>query len=227
MFTYAIRNPVTENDSGPLHRALGAEIRRRRQAAGLGVSDLARLAGISKGFVSQIEHARSSPSLATLAAVALALGVPVAELLAGAAPGPERHRERDMPVVALPDGVEVTLLSTPADRFALVRLSLSPRASAGSRAHTHAGEECAVAVRGSCTFEYGDEAFAVTRGDVLRFDASVPHRYVAGARPCELLCVLTAPGVLPTSPSPAAPTGSPARTPARRRSDTPGPSPRR
>lgn len=174
------------------------------------MSDLARLAGISKGFVSQIERARTSPSLATLAAVARALGVPVAELLAEAAPSLDWHRERDLPVVALPDGVEVTLLSMPADRFALVRLSLPPRASAGNRAHTHAGEECAVAVRGSCTFEYGDEALAVTRGDVLRFDARVPHRYVAGTRPCELLCVLTAPGVLPTSPSPAAPAGSPA-----------------
>ena len=41
--------------------------------------------------------------------------------------------------------------------------------------------------------------YRLAPGDVLRFDARIPHRYVGGAQACLLLCVLTAPGVLPTS----------------------------
>lgn len=187
-----------ENDSRRLHVALGAEIRRRREAAGLGVSELARRAGVSKGFVSQIERARTSPSLATLDAIARALGAPVADLLSPTR-RLELHHERDRPVVTLPDGVQVTLLSAPADRFALVRLHLPAHGTAGDRTHVHPGEECAIVVRGACTFEHGAESVALAPGDVLRFDARIPHRYVGGAQACLLLCVLTAPGVLPTS----------------------------
>jgi transcriptional regulator with XRE-family HTH domain len=61
---------------------VGAEIRRRRQQQGLSLTDLARLAGVSKGYLSQIEAGVATrPSAQTLFKLARALGTSMAELL--------------------------------------------------------------------------------------------------------------------------------------------------
>ena len=56
---------------------LGRKIRDLRLRRGLTVQQLAELTGLSKGFVSQVENNRTSPSLATLQALSAALNVPV------------------------------------------------------------------------------------------------------------------------------------------------------
>lgn len=61
---------------------LGAEIRRRREEQGLSLSDLARMAGVSKGYLSQIEHEQARrPSAQTTFKIARALGTSIGELL--------------------------------------------------------------------------------------------------------------------------------------------------
>jgi transcriptional regulator with XRE-family HTH domain len=77
--------------------AFGSEIRRRRLDQGLSLSDLARLAEVSKGYLSQIEtEAATRPSATTLLKIARALGTSVGELLgeAGATPA---QGEPDIP----------------------------------------------------------------------------------------------------------------------------------
>lgn len=54
---------------------LGAELRRARERAGLGVRELATLAGLSPEAVSAIERGRRYPSLQTLEALAHALNI--------------------------------------------------------------------------------------------------------------------------------------------------------
>jgi transcriptional regulator with XRE-family HTH domain len=60
---------------------LGARIRRRRKALGLAAKDLARAAGVSPSYVSQLEHGtQERPSLDVVHALAVALGLSSAEL---------------------------------------------------------------------------------------------------------------------------------------------------
>lgn len=63
-------------------------VRRYRVARGLSNGELAARAGISQAMLSKIEHARTSCSLTTLARLATALVVPVADLPHGDEPGP-------------------------------------------------------------------------------------------------------------------------------------------
>lgn len=61
---------------------LGLRIRRRRKALGLAAKELARAAGVSPSYVSQLEHGKQDrPSLEVLNALAAALGLPTSELL--------------------------------------------------------------------------------------------------------------------------------------------------
>lgn len=60
----------------------GARIRRLREEQGLSLSELARLSGVSKGYLSQVERLEEArPSASTLFALAKALGTSVAALL--------------------------------------------------------------------------------------------------------------------------------------------------
>ena len=59
---------------------LSQNIRRIRQAQGMTVAGLAERSGFSKGFISQIENFRQSPSLKSLMKIADALGVSFSEL---------------------------------------------------------------------------------------------------------------------------------------------------
>ncbi|WP_204323984.1 helix-turn-helix domain-containing protein, partial [Stenotrophomonas maltophilia] len=67
-------------------REVGARIRALRQAKGLSLDTVAGKAGLSIGFLSQIERGLSSPSLKALASLADALGLPIAGLFEARAP---------------------------------------------------------------------------------------------------------------------------------------------
>ncbi len=64
-----------------------------RRAAGLTQAGLSAAAGLSPAAVGLIETGRSAPALGTLAAIAAALGVPLAALF-GAAPAPKKSPKK-------------------------------------------------------------------------------------------------------------------------------------
>jgi transcriptional regulator with XRE-family HTH domain len=67
--------------------SLGEKIRSLRRRRGLTVQGLASACSLSKGFISQVENGRTSPSLGTLVELARVLGVSPALLVANGTPG--------------------------------------------------------------------------------------------------------------------------------------------
>ncbi len=61
----------------------GREVRRRREAAGLTLEDLAESSGLSPNYIGQIETGKRDPSLATMESLAQALDVPLGDLIGG------------------------------------------------------------------------------------------------------------------------------------------------
>ena len=69
--------------------AVGDEIRRRRTEQGLSLNDLARVAHVAKGYLSELENNQAPrPSATTLYKIAEALGTSVAELMGDDDPQP-------------------------------------------------------------------------------------------------------------------------------------------
>ncbi|GAY11662.1 helix-turn-helix domain-containing protein [Pseudonocardia sp. N23] len=66
---------------GPPLRAIADAVRRERTRRELSLGELARRAGLSKSTLSQLESGSGNPSVETLWALAVALGVPFARLL--------------------------------------------------------------------------------------------------------------------------------------------------
>ena len=59
---------------------LGKNLKRIRTAKGISQGEIGRRLGVDKGFVSNIEHGKTNPTLATIAKLAKAIGVSVSEL---------------------------------------------------------------------------------------------------------------------------------------------------
>jgi transcriptional regulator with XRE-family HTH domain len=66
-----------------LHRSLARRIKHLMRAKGLSVNRLADFSGIGRGRMSEILAAKSSPTVRTLARIADALDVRVADLFTG------------------------------------------------------------------------------------------------------------------------------------------------
>src|SRR5438105_13004998 len=69
-------------DHQAVQGVLAANLRRLRIARHLSLSELARATGVSKATLSGIENGRANPTVDTLAGLAAALRVSLAELLA-------------------------------------------------------------------------------------------------------------------------------------------------
>lgn len=60
---------------------LGKNLKKIRARKDISQGDIARELGVSRGFISTIENGKANPTLATIAKLAKAIGVPINELL--------------------------------------------------------------------------------------------------------------------------------------------------
>lgn len=156
---------------------IGKKIRDLRLRRGQTVQQLATAAGLSKGFISQVENDRTSPSLATLADVAKALEVSVAYLVVDEDPVPYvvRAGERTrLEVGGNTSRVEV-LSAAPKRNLELLQVEFPPGMSAGDKRHYHHGEECMLVLDGRVNVVCGEHTFALGPGDSIHYDGRVPH----------------------------------------------------
>ncbi len=198
---------------------LGLQLRAARTGRGLTIAELAAASGLSKGFVSQVENDRTSPSLDTLERLATALGLTVVDLLRGATaapvgpyvvPGalqpatvPERRlglvgRERLLPAGPVQAGVPaVREISPPGAALRSFVVDLPPGTALGERDHRHEGSESLVVLGGYVSAEQDGDPTPLTAGDALTWTPGSAHRLL-NRHPdaARLLITLTAPATL-------------------------------
>lgn len=156
---------------------LGKKIRDLRLRRGLTVQQLADATGLSKGFISQVENARTSPSLATLQDLARALETSVAYLVVEEEKVPYVVRASERPRIQVGGNtsrVEV-LSAQPKRNLELVVAELPPGMTAGDKRHYHHGEECVLVIEGRVTLTCGDHVLVLEAGDSCHYDGRVPH----------------------------------------------------
>ena len=167
---------------------LGERIRARRRDRGLTLTEVARLAGLSHPFLSQVERGRAQPSMSSLFRIAGALGVTQDWLLAaGATEGTDpvamrRRGEGDAVSMAAPmtgGGHARQLLAQPG-RFVPTEFTGVGRIF--GEFFAHAGSEYLYLADGhlDVELELGDGALhRLGPGDCLRYPGAVPHRWRA------------------------------------------------
>lgn len=175
---------------------LGLRVATFRQLHGLSLRALASLAGVSSGFLSQLENGRTNASVASLRKIATALGVSPAQLLDGGT-GNTRGvlRAADRPTIQL-EGAEKHVISLPPLRNLEVYTgTISPGGSTGSELFAHGnGQEFFLVMSGTVMMLLGDDEYCMGKNDSIEFQSSIPH----GARndtsePAEVIWICSPP----------------------------------
>jgi len=157
---------------------LGARIREIRQEKGLRLEEVAKKAGLTCGFLSQVERDLVSPSIASLRRIAEALNVPIFYLLLdhqGFDPVVRRDQRK---VLRFPQsGVTYELLSPNLNRKMEMMIGrVDPSAGSFEEPLFHPGEECIVVLQGYMGINIGGEVYHLEQGDSIYYCAAMPHK---------------------------------------------------
>jgi len=177
---------------------LGKKLRRMRQARGLTAVELAKRARVTTGFISQLEHSQTVPSLHTLQRIAAVLGVSLTYFLLEENLQPQVVRKQERPILHLEDnGSYVSLLSPlPARHLELALFEFPPGAVSWSTARSHAGQQCHLLLQGTVRADYGENTYHLEEGDSILWEGTLPYRLEnIGTHEARLL-IATAPASL-------------------------------
>jgi len=153
---------------------LGALIRRHRKHQKLTLKAVAQKAGISEGFLSQVENSVHSPSVDTLVNICKALGINAGDLLNQV----ENHEkisvirkdqwdEMDLPHT----GFVTRRFFAPENRTVIdcAILLLEPNKNIPVRKDVRNGQEVLCVLKGALELEQGDQKIDLYEGDAAQF----------------------------------------------------------
>ena len=154
---------------------LGERIRNLRRHRGLTVQALASSCGLSKGFISQVENGRTSPSLSTLSELAKVLGVSPAFLVSEPAEGAFVTRGNGRPETGsfaseLRSARVTPLSDRPRRGLDLYLVELPPGSTMDGAPLDSPGEQAAYVLSGRARVRYGSEEMDVQPGDTAHWE---------------------------------------------------------
>ena len=161
---------------------IAGSLRRERTRTGLSLTELARRAGIAKSTLSQLEAGTGNPSVETLWALAVALGVPISRLVDAPAPTVQVIRAGHGPTLASERSDYVaTLLSSspPGARRDLYLIRAEPGAPRDSVPHMAGVVEHVILSRGRARVGPIDAPIELDPGDYVAYPGDLPHTFHA------------------------------------------------
>ena len=179
---------------------LGKRIQDMRRRRGLTTGELATRVQVTSGFISQLEHSKTDPSLQTLQRVAAALQVPLSYLLVEDETKPQVIRKGERHVIQMGDsGLQASILSPlPSHHLELVLLEIPPGSVSWTKAQFHDGHECHLVIQGKVRAFYGGKGYVLDRGDSIFWDGAAPHGLEnVGDGVAQIVVALTPPAFLP------------------------------
>lgn len=155
---------------------LGEALRARRKDLGLTMRAVADGAGLSVGFISQVERNLTAPSLGSLASIAEVLGTPIGQFLEQPGGTDDLTRQAGRRHYTVPGaGPVYERLSTtfPGNRLHSVMVHEPP----GHRTEpiSHRGEEMFYMIDGELTVEIEGKREILRKGDSFHFDSHRVH----------------------------------------------------
>ena len=157
---------------------LGGLIRQRRKKLSMTMQDLATTAGVSVGYVSQIERDMAVPSLGTLAQIADALSVEVEYFV---------KSQKPTDAISWAEGRQQFFMGGSSVRYEAVTnrypgseissFILNVPAGYASETVSHEGEEIIFVLEGMIHQVLDGQTFEMRSGDCLHFDGATPHSW--------------------------------------------------
>lgn len=161
---------------------IGSQVKTLRTALGMTMAELSKGTSISVGMLSKIENGQTSPSLATLQALATALNIPLASFFQ------KFDDTREASFVKAGDGLVIERRGTRSGHIYQLlgaplrnKVKMEPyliTLTSESDAYPifqHPGVEFIYMLEGELVYRHANKDFRLQPGDTLFFDAEAPH----------------------------------------------------
>lgn len=183
---------ATENLTG----VVAENVKRLRSDLDLSLDKLANLSGVSKAMLSQIEQARSAPSINVLWKIARALDVPFAALISKRTDAQlQVIRKADSKVLSSQKGNFISKALFPLDeprRVEFYELNFKPGCIEKAVGHPPGTAENIAISEGELEIEVAGQKTLLTEGDAIYFVADIAHVYRnTGSKECRAFLVMT------------------------------------
>lgn len=155
-------------------------LRAIREERKLSLDAMAKLTGVSKSMLGQIERGDANPTIAVLWKIANGLKLSFSALLEKPAEAMQVVKAGAHPPIVESDGAFVNYPCFPFDertRFETYRIEIAPGGALSAEAHLPGTEEYVTVFEGALRMTVNGETCLLATGDSLRFRADAPHRY--------------------------------------------------
>jgi rhodanese-related sulfurtransferase/transcriptional regulator with XRE-family HTH domain len=187
---------AAEETDVELDAVVGVNLHELRTRRSLSLDDLAKLTGLSRTLLGQLELGKTPPSVSVLWKIAQAFGVHFSALLATSARhGTSVQRGSGAKRLVSPDGrfssrALYSLAEKPDAEF--YELFLAAHSREDAQPHQPGTRENLIVASGRLELHAGGERYELAKGDAGSFSADVPHAYVnPGNEECWMYLVMT------------------------------------
>jgi transcriptional regulator with XRE-family HTH domain len=159
---------------------VGENLRALRRARDMSLDELAAVSGVSRAALSQIESAKTNPTIGILWKVAAGFGVPFSDLLGESRRAASVMRRADTQVLQSGDGRFHSRPLAPAGASPLLEmyeLRLAARSRHTSEAHAAGTREIVNVLSGALRLTTAGQTYDLGAGDSVLFAADTPHVY--------------------------------------------------
>lgn len=164
---------------------LGDNIRNIRKSNNKTLSDIAKITGLSIGYISQLERNIIEPSLSSLRKIAKALNVPVYLFMENNCIDVNVVTKKDERLIMkFPNSPVIYEIMSPmpTDAFVPSMLGLffevEPNQSDTENFITHSSEELIIILEGEANVILGNEEVNIKSGDTLFVQKNIPHKII-------------------------------------------------
>lgn len=202
---------MLEQESGPdlLQRVLssyeiGRKLKQLRLRKKIALTELGKHTGLSASMISQLENGKLTPTLPTLARIALVFDIGLdhffgsqrKEGMIEVVKAAERMKFPNSPDADLPNYFfEVLAFQTTNKPIDCYLAEFPARRGEETVPHLHAGHEFLYILEGQVELDYQAEAHLLERGDSVYFDSSELHSYRGVSKKPAKALVISAPAL--------------------------------
>lgn len=163
-----------------VNEVIARNVKALRQKKKLSLDNVAKLTGVSKSMLGQIERREANPTISVLWKIAYGLKVSFTALV--------ETTEQDITVVRAHDTVPLPedggkFITRPVfhfdenRRFETYHVAMEPNSRLDSLAHLPGTEETITVFTGKVRITVDEQEFTLDKGDSIRYKADVPHCY--------------------------------------------------
>ncbi len=163
-----------------LEESLGNRLRELRRQQGLSLRALAEKSGLSANTLSLIENGKTSPSVATLQQIAIALSIPITAFFESKVNrDPVIHTKHDQRNSSpfLHGRLEELGTGIGNEGLQPFVVSFDARSDSGPQPLTHEGSEFIYCLSGRVIYNVIGEEYTLEPGDSLIFSSKMPHTW--------------------------------------------------